>query len=237
MDEKERRNRRGTSARGGFGLLAVQSIIGGVILLLALILRLVGGGIFEELREAFREAVTDDSLAQTLTDSFTQAEEGKGGEDLPLGTASVLAPPTGATFSPLTVPHDPYPLLKSGTVTSSFGYRTDPIHGGTGFHTGVDIAAPLNTTLYALYDGTVTKAGWDDSYGNYLVLTCGDGLELWYAHCASLLCKAGETVSAGEAVAAMGSTGDSTGSHVHLMARRDGISYDPAVLIPDTCYA
>lgn len=235
MDEqRERRTRRGNSTRGGWGLLAVQSIIGAVIVLLALILRLIGGDIYEQLRELFRTAVTDDSLAQSVVEQWE--EEGTGGADLPPGTASVLAPPEGATFSPLTLAAVPHRLLDGGTVTSDFGYRVDPIKGGTGFHTGVDIAAPVGTRLYALYDGTVTKAGWDNSYGRYLVLTCGE-LELWYTHCSALLMEAGEAVSAGEMVAKVGSTGDSTGPHVHLMVRKDGKFYDPSPLIPDDCYA
>ena len=149
----------------------------------------------------------------------------------------MVTPPDGATFTPLTLSEAPYEVLETGRVTSAFGYRTDPIHGGTGFHTGVDIAAESGAPLYAAYDGTITKAGWDHSYGKYTVLTCTDGLEILYAHCSALLCRAGDTVQAGQSIARVGSTGDSTGPHVHLMALRDGVAYDPVLLVPEACYA
>lgn len=244
--QSERRTHRKRAGHGGPGLLAVQSIIGVILLLLALVMRLAGGSVFDQLKTLFEAAITDDSLAETMVDRWQRDEEqdeeqdgketeatkpdGAGGADLPLGTASILLPAEGATFSPLEVSTEPHPLMNTGTVTSQFGYRTDPIRGGTGFHTGIDIAAEQGTPLYALYGGTVIRAGWDASYGRYVVLQCGD-LELWYAHCSVLCVSDGQSVTAGQQVAAVGNTGDSTGPHVHLMARRDGLLYDPSPLV------
>jgi len=245
--QTEQRSRRNQSRRGP-GLLAIQSIIGAILLLLALVLRLAGGSVFDQLQTLFEAAVTDDSLAETMVDRWQQDEErdeeqnqeqeqtegtkpeGAGGVDLPLGTASILLPAEGATFSPLTVEREPHSLMDTGTVTSPFGYRTDPIRGGTGFHTGMDIAAEQGTPLYALYDGTVIRARWDASYGWYVVLQCGD-LELTYAHCSVLCVTEGQSVGAGQQIAAVGNTGDSTGPHVHLMVRREGLLYDPSPLV------
>ncbi|MBR2339130.1 MAG: M23 family metallopeptidase [Clostridia bacterium] len=232
MAEPKRTSR--DRSRSGLGLLAVQSIIGAVVLLLALVVRLIGGDVYAQLQEAFRTAVTQDVLTQQLTQDDT---EGQGGEDIKVGAASVLMPPDGATFTPLTLPEEPHAVLDKGRVTSTFGYRENPLGGGTGFHTGVDIAASSGTPLYAAYDGTITKAGWDNSYGNYLVLTCFDGLEVWYAHCSALRCRSGDTVQAGDVVATVGSTGNSTGPHVHLMTVREGVAYNPALLVPEGCYA
>lgn len=234
MDEK--RARRRGSSRGGLGLLAVQSILCMIILLIALIVRLVGGNVYKQLQTLFHEAIRDDSLAASFIEQ-PQTTDGQGGADLSPGTASVLAVPKGATFSVLCVTAKPHDLLRGGKKTSSFGYRTDPIDGGTGFHTGVDIAAPTGTPLYAVLNGTVTRAGWHNSYGRYVVLTCENGLELWYAHCSKLLVKQGDTVQAGDTVAKVGSTGDSTGPHVHFMARLNGTVYDPSPLITANSYA
>ena len=236
--QRSQREWRKRSTNRDTGVLAVQSILAGIALLLALITRLIGGDVFQQLRKAFDEAINDDSLAEVFVDHLTQSEdtEGKGGLDIQVGEASVLAAPEGATFAPLIVTEKAYPLLKTGKITSSFGYRQDPIRGGNSFHTGIDIGASKGTPLYAPYDGTVLKAKWNDSYGNYIVVACQDGLELWFAHCSALLAKAGDTVRAGDVIARVGSTGDSTGPHVHFMARRGEVSYNPAPLLPESLY-
>ncbi|MBR2406812.1 MAG: M23 family metallopeptidase [Clostridia bacterium] len=218
---------------GRFSLLAVQSIVCGVILLLALLFRLIGGQSWEQLRTVLRQWMLDDGLATLLV----QEEEAVGGKDIPLGEAvSVTAPPDGASFSPLAVPQVTVLPLEEGRVTSPFGYRTDPLSGGTGFHTGIDVAAPAGTPLRAVYSGTVTAAGWDTSYGYYVTVRTA-ALEILYAHCSVLLCSAGDLALAGESVAKVGSTGDSTGNHVHIELRCEGICYDPSPLIAEVWYA
>lgn len=234
MNRKQAR-RRGM-ARGGLGLLAVQSILCAVILVIAVILRLIGGNVYEQLRDAFRNAMQDDSLATALTDELAPPE-GQGGADLHPGTASVLSVPNGVTLSPLSVFASPHRLLSGGKKTSDFGYRTDPIDGGTGFHTGVDIAAVKGTPLYAVLSGTVIRAGWHNSYGRYVVIECENDMQLWYAHCSALLVKKGDTVRAGDTIAKVGSTGDSTGPHVHFMVRVNGVAHNPNPLITADTYA
>lgn len=217
--------------RSRLSLLAVQSIVCGVILLLALLLRLVGGNTWDQLRTVFQHWMNDDGLAALVEPEAT------GGRDIPVGEAvSVLVPPEGTTFTPLAVPSTVVTPLRSGEVTSVFGYRTDPIRGGTGFHTGTDVAASTGETIYSPYDGIVTAAVWNNSYGYYITVRTGN-IEILYAHCSALLCGEGDTVAAGEAIARVGSTGDSTGSHVHIELRCEGICYDPAPLIPEAWYA
>ena len=209
---------RRTSSR--FSLLAVQSVVCGVILLLALLLRLIGGMQWERLRETLRQRMFEN----TVTEWLDEKEEGE--------AASGQMPPPNASFVSICVPQPLVVPLENGTVTSRFGYRTNPLHGGTGFHNGLDVAAPLGTELYAVYSGTVTEAAYHKSYGYYVVVH-SDGLEVLYAHCSELLCREGDTVLVGTRLAKVGSTGESTGPHVHIELRREGVCYDPSPLLAE----
>lgn len=243
MSMKGQRRERGEvrvgGDRSGLSLLAVQSIVCGVVLLIVLLLRLIGGETWTQLSSLFRQWMTDEGLTQVVTEQeSSETPSGTGERDLAVSDAvSVKQLPDGVTFSSLKLPTCAVFPLKAGTVTSSFGYRTDPIKGGTGFHTGVDISAPEGTALYAVCDGEVIDASWDDSYGHCVTIRCADGLEITYAHCSILLCQTGERVYAGRVVARVGSTGDSTGNHVHIMLSKDGVYYDPRPLIPEAWYA
>jgi murein DD-endopeptidase MepM/ murein hydrolase activator NlpD len=119
----------------------------------------------------------------------------------------------------------------TGTVTSGFGYRPDPLDRTRKFHDGIDLAAPEGSPIHVLRPGVVTFAGKAGGYGNLVVVDHGDGLETRYGHCASLAVKPGDRVSAGDTVATVGSTGRSTGPHVHYEVRRDGIPVDPTEVI------
>lgn len=109
----------------------------------------------------------------------------------------------------------------SGTISSRFGSRW----GST--HTGLDIAGPVGTTIKAAANGTVTFAGWNGSYGYMIKLSHGNGIETYYCHCSSLMVSEGQSVSVGEKIAEMGSTGNSTGSHLHLEVRVNGVAQNP----------
>lgn len=113
----------------------------------------------------------------------------------------------------------------SGTIMSRYG-SNDSVRDHT--HSGLDIAAPKGTPIKAAASGTVTYAGnADDGYGNYVVVSHGNGVQTVYAHCSKLLVSAGQKVSQGEVIAKVGSTGNSTGNHLHLEVRKNGITYDP----------
>jgi len=110
----------------------------------------------------------------------------------------------------------------SGTITSRFGYRS------SGLHTGLDIAAPTGTSIKAAASGTVTYSGTGTTgYGNYIVISHGNGIQTYYAHCSALYVTAGEYVEQGQVIAAVGSTGNSTGPHLHLEIRVDGTCQNP----------
>lgn len=103
-----------------------------------------------------------------------------------------------------------------GNVTSYYGYRVHPISGNLQIHRGLDIAAPSGKEILAVHKGTVTTASYDSSYGNYIVIENDDGYKTKYAHCTSLVASVGQTVETGDVIAKVGSTGDSTGPHLHI---------------------
>lgn len=114
-------------------------------------------------------------------------------------------------------------------ISSGFGYRTYYLYGKkiTDFHRGIDIPSATGTDIYAAQSGKVIVATSHYSYGNYIVIDHGGGISTLYAHCSKLLVKVGDKVVQGDHIAEMGSTGDSTGPHVHFEVRVDGKVQDP----------
>ena len=119
-----------------------------------------------------------------------------------------------------------WPLPVAGTITSQFGHRVDPITGEVSSHTGTDIACAEGTPILAAADGTVTVANsldsWGGSYGYYVQIDHGGGLETLYAHCSSICVTTGQQVQAGQVIGYVGHTGRVTGSHLHLEVRING---------------
>jgi len=112
----------------------------------------------------------------------------------------------------------------SGTITSRFGAASSR---RVNKHTGLDIAAPTGTSIKACAGGTVTFSGYKGSYGYMLVINHGNGVETYYAHCSKLYYTAGQQVNQGDVIAAVGNTGNSTGPHLHLEVRVNGVAYNP----------
>lgn len=112
----------------------------------------------------------------------------------------------------------------SGTITSRYGVSSS-IRKST--HTGLDIAAKTGTPIKVVTDGTVTFASYNGSYGNLVKISHGNGVETWYAHTSKMYVKVGQKVTAGETIAAVGSTGNSTGAHLHLEIRINGQHVNP----------
>lgn len=112
----------------------------------------------------------------------------------------------------------------SGIITSRFGVGSSIRRSS---HTGLDIAASTGTPIVAAASGTVTYSGYKGSYGNMIVITHANGVQTYYAHCSKLYMSAGTAVSQGQTIAAVGSTGNSTGPHLHLEVRVNGIAYNP----------
>jgi len=117
-----------------------------------------------------------------------------------------------------------------GAISSDYGYRF--IFGETNFHRGIDIPAPAGTAINAAADGVVSFVGERGTYGNLVILTHAGGFQTYYAHCSQLLVSAGDTVTQGQPVAAVGSTGRSTGPHVHFEVRYHNSPIDPLLYLP-----
>lgn len=108
----------------------------------------------------------------------------------------------------------------SYTISSTFGQAG--AYWASGQHTGLDFAAPTGTLIKAVHTGTITSAGWDGSYGYKTVLTLDDGTEIWYAHQSSINVSVGQQVNTGDVIGRVGSTGNSTGAHLHLEVHTAG---------------
>ena len=116
----------------------------------------------------------------------------------------------------------------SGTITSPFGWRSNPFGGAPEFHQGLDIAAPTGTTITASAGGTVMMAQWYGGYGNYILIDHGGGYSTGYGHLSAFYVSAGQQVKQGQAIGAVGCTGECTGPHVHFEIRINGKPVDPA---------
>ena len=123
-----------------------------------------------------------------------------------------------------------WPLPVAGTITSQFGHRVDPITGEVSSHTGTDIACAEGTPILAAADGVITVANgldsWGGSYGYYIQINHGGGLETLYAHCSSICVTTGQQVQAGQVIGYVGHTGRATGSHLHLEVHVNGSRTD-----------
>ncbi len=111
----------------------------------------------------------------------------------------------------------------TGPITSGFGWRVHPITGEQKLHKGIDIGAAMGAPILAASDGVVTEAGWTDGgYGNIVELKHPDGTLTLYAHTSRVLVSKGDTVKRGDVIAEVGSTGRSTGPHLHFEVQPDG---------------
>lgn len=112
-------------------------------------------------------------------------------------------------------------------TASGYGTRIDPIYGTTKFHSGMDFSAHPGTDVYTTGDGTVIKAGWETGYGNTIIIDHGFGYRTWYAHLQDFKTKVGKRVVRGEVIGTVGSTGKSTGPHLHYEVHVRGQVVNP----------
>ena len=141
------------------------------------------------------------------------------GADVPFISVDGFCSPVGANWESI--------------VTSEFGYRRDPFTGETRGHSGMDLAVPTGTPIRAALSGTVTVSQYNaGGYGYYVMIDHGNGLSTLYGHNSRLLVQVGQTVEAGDIIALSGSTGRSTGPHLHFEVRVDGEQTDPRAYLP-----
>ncbi len=120
-----------------------------------------------------------------------------------------------------------WPSATSRLITDEFGWRTDPFTGRSSYHNGIDIGAAGGTAILAAYDGVVMAAAYDYSMGNYIMINHGDGLVTVYMHASKLLVKKDDVVIRGEQIGCVGTTGRSTGNHLHFSTRLNGTYVSP----------
>jgi murein DD-endopeptidase MepM/ murein hydrolase activator NlpD len=122
------------------------------------------------------------------------------------------------------------------TFTSGYGVRSDPFRGSAAMHAGIDLAGPMGTPVYATADGVVDHAEWSGGYGNMVEIDHGKGLQTRFGHLSRIFVRDGQKVTRGTLIALMGSTGRSTGSHLHYEVRIDGRAVNPIPFLQSADY-
>jgi murein DD-endopeptidase MepM/ murein hydrolase activator NlpD len=172
---------------------------------------------------------------------------GRGGPLEDAGASAAAAAPVGADprFRQLFVAWRQLDQLEAGIIaipsgrpittnvnfTSGYGTRSDPFRGTRAMHAGIDLAGPLGTPIYATADGIVGRSEYSGAYGNLVEINHGQGIQTRYGHMSRLIARPGQRVRRGELIGLMGSTGRSTGSHLHYEVRIDGRAVNPVPFI------
>ena len=175
--------------------------------------------------ETISSVVSEDAASDT-EDNVSSETAAAGGE--PNGEAQI---PANVSMQSYTFQNDIASPLKNLSVTSAFGARTHPITGEQDFHKGIDLAADEGTEIKVILAGTVMEAEESEGYGKHIRVRHADGNESFYAHCSKLLVKEGDAVKKGQVIAEVGSTGMSTGPHLHFGYLINSKFVDPAAVL------
>lgn len=170
----------------------------------------------EQYAELERQAIAKEEAARKAAAAAAQNNSSKPSSS---NSAVITNPYKGGKLG--------WPCPASSRITSQYGYRI--LFGVRDFHTGIDIGASKGTNIVAAESGTVILAsyGWNGGYGNYIIINHGNGLTTRYAHASALYVSVGQSVSRGQSIAAVGSTGNSTGPHLHFEVRQNGSHKNP----------
>lgn len=173
----------------------------------------------EEYAKLERQAIAKEEAARKAAQEASKNNTNTSGSNSNNGGQTNTTPYTGGKLG--------WPCPSSSRITSPYGYRI--LFGVRDFHTGVDIGATTGSNIVAAESGTVILAnyGWNGGYGNYIILSHGNGITTRYAHASQLYVTAGQTVSKGQVIAAVGTTGNSTGPHLHFEVRVNGSHTNP----------
>ena len=178
---------------------------------------------------------TPKTTKETSVDSILSAEiKAEGGADVSIDSVNEI--PSNVSVNGYTL-NQKMILPVEGETTSEFGVRIHPIDGDLRFHAGTDIAAPTGTPIYAAFDGIVTESEYDKWNGYHIKLQHDNDIMTVYCHCEKLNVKKGEVVRAGEIIGTVGSTGSSTGAHLHFELRINNVSYDPQSVLDEAVSA
>lgn len=218
--------------------LKAQIVICSIAIIISLALKMIGGYYYNYAKNVFNECFNEPiNKAQVLGVSQARAVlaaqstvYGMGGESADesvrhLESKNELSEKENAAI--LSVNKMALPT-QSRTVTCEYGSRIHPITGKQSFHTGIDIGEDMNMPIYSVLSGKVRKVVKDDDdYGNYVIITHSNGVETMYAHCSSVLVKSGQSVNKGQVIAKIGTTGLSTGPHLHFEVRINDTRLNP----------
>jgi len=173
----------------------------------------------EQYAELERQAIAKEEAARAAA-----AAASKSSSSSSSGTTSSYSGTVTTTYSGGKLG---WPCPSSSRITSQYGYRI--LFGVRDFHTGIDIGATMGSNIVAAESGTVILAayGWNGGYGNYIIINHGNGVTTRYAHASALYVSAGQSVAKGQVIAAVGTTGNSTGPHLHFEVRINGAHQNP----------
>lgn len=184
--------------------------------------------------QVVRSAVKTEPVTQlqpeTVIEEKTEessAVDAAGGEDVEIYKA-----PDTVCFAPLDTTVEMF-IPVHGRISSAFGYRVHPVTGEFGIHNGTDIAAAEGTSICAAFNGTVEEVGYTSARGNYIVLAHGGDTKTIYLHCSEIIAQQGANIRGGEIIAKVGSTGRSTGPHLHFSIKVNGKYCNPEWLLDD----
>ncbi len=172
--------------------------------------------VIEEEKKTIEETVAEDKLSAEI--------KAEGGADVSVESVNEI--PSNVSVNGYTL-NQKMILPVEGETTSEFGVRVHPIDGDLRFHAGIDIAASIGTPIYAAYDGIVIESEYDKWNGYHIKLQHDNEIMTVYCHCEKLNVNKGEVVRAGEVIGTVGSTGSSTGPHLHFEIRINNVSYNP----------
>jgi murein DD-endopeptidase MepM/ murein hydrolase activator NlpD len=167
------------------------------------------------------QAATEAALAKQIDDAAAKAEQEAAAKAAAAKEKAEAAAKRAAEAAKLAELAKQFKLpVVSYTITGTFGQAGSM--WSSGYHTGLDFAAPTGTLIKAIHSGTITEAGWAGSYGYRTILTLDDGTELWFCHQSSISVSVGQKVSTGDVIGRIGATGNVTGPHLHLEVHPDG---------------
>lgn len=230
-------------------VIIVQTLVCAFIIFLIVLAGRLSPDTFEFIKKEYNEIMAVDMTPAEIADSAAKAVQGavstkvSAKEPEEAEQESIAAAETSETEKTADKKDGAIAVMASldnkeitvpvhGRITSEYGYRTNPISGEYALHSGIDIAAKEGTDILAAYSGVVKSTGTGKSSGKYVVLLHSDGSETFYYHCSKILVKEDDIVRAGDVIALVGTTGWSTGPHLHFGVRENGKTVNPRTVLP-----
>lgn len=246
LDRNPKSRRNGRTLRNNskninsFHIYLVQILFCVAIIALVAFLKQINNPQINEKLDQYKQIVDNDIDKETLSEGVNSAKEGiekvkdqlgiggQGGMfDMNFDPSTIQSTPKAADSVETYLSDNIITPVKGTALSSAYGVRTHPITGKADFHTGVDLAQGMGQKINAALAGEVKDAGKNDIYGNYLLIKHANGVETFYGHCKTLKVKKGQEVKQGQQIATVGSTGMSTGPHLHFEVRVSGKTIDP----------